>query len=531
MRKNYPITQEQYNVPEGVYLISKTNTLGKIHYINPIFEEVSGFARDELIGADHNIVRHPDMPPAVFKDMWETLQSMQAWEGVVKNRRKDGGYYWVYARAVPIIEEGKHTGYASIRVRATPEQVQQSSRHYEALMRDPHRKVGQKSIAQLVARAARLCFGSSFKSRFLRLSVSSTATVAFALYGALAHSTFSKTESLVVPLLVLGSLGVTLIGGARVIRRMLFALRASTRIAQQVAIGNLRVQIKEDERAPQEIRQLAFYLDFMRRNLAGIANDAKNGVYASLEASNQLHSNSRDLSNRSQEQLESLTLTTERVMQLASAVNQSSDKATQANQLAQSSRSAAQRGGGDVQAVVALMQDIHTHSRQISEITNLIESIAFQTNILALNAAVEAARAGEQGRGFAVVAAEVRNLALRSSSAAQDIKDLTQTSVDRINAGLRQAEQAGSTMEGIVHEVEKVADMIAAITASTQEQNEGLAKTNDAIHLLSQLSHENEKSVSAVNDTAQAINVEAERLEHSLAILSTKNREEGLHKN
>ena len=105
MRKNLPITQRETVVPADQYLISKTDLQGKIHYINPIFEEISGFSREELIGSDHNIVRHPHMPPSVFREMWSTLKSGQPWEGIVKNRRKDGGFYWVYARAIPIIEK------------------------------------------------------------------------------------------------------------------------------------------------------------------------------------------------------------------------------------------------------------------------------------------------------------------------------------------------------------------------------------------------------------------------------------------
>src|SRR5690554_1432119 len=133
MRKNFPVTQVETQLRHDQYLISKTDLKGRITYANPAFVEISDFSRDELLGKAHNLVRHPHMPPAAFQDMWNTLQAGKPWNGIVKNRRKDGGFYWVNALVSPIIENGKITGYASVRVRPTDEQVKQAEQLYDRI--------------------------------------------------------------------------------------------------------------------------------------------------------------------------------------------------------------------------------------------------------------------------------------------------------------------------------------------------------------------------------------------------------------
>lgn len=527
MRKNFPITQQETLVPADQYLISKTDLQGKIHYINPIFEQISGFSREELIGADHNIVRHPHMPPSVFKDMWQTLQSRQPWEGVVKNRRKDGGYYWVYARAIPIIENGQHTGYASVRVRATPEQITEAENQYRAFIQNPladqptqQAHTPATRLRATVQKTGTLLFSRDYGAHFTRLALLALLMALITTLAILFHDQLPYPPALVATTLCAVMAG-TLFYGWRVSRRLLRNLNEGTHIAQQIATGNLRLKIDYNDNAPTESRQLYFYLDLMRKSLRGIALDAQRGVQASLQVANALQNNNTQLSTRTVEQFQSLEQTASSMQQLASIVEQNADNARAANGLAQSSMQAAQQGGDDVHAVVQSMQDIHNSSRQIAEITNLIEDIAFQTNILALNASVESARAGEAGRGFAVVAAEVRNLAQRSSQAAGEIKTLIQASVDRINLGVKQAEQAGTTMQHIVTAVERVTQTIADIADSSHEQSEGLAQIHSAIQQLEHLSRLNNQLVEGLGETVNHLSSEATGLDHAIAILST----------
>nr|MBP7667603.1 hypothetical protein [Burkholderiaceae bacterium] len=191
---------------------------------------------------------------------------------------------------------------------------------------------------------------------------------------------------------------------------------------------------------------------------------------------------------------------------------QSADAAAQANQLAASAQTVAQRGGDVVSQVVSTMDEINTASRRIADIIGTIDGIAFQTNILALNAAVEAARAGEQGRGFAVVASEVRSLAQRSAEAAREIKTLIGTSVDKVETGTRLVQDAGSTMGEIVASVQRVTDVIGEITAAAAEQSEGIGQVNGAVANLDQMTQQNAALVEESAAAAESLKDQAGRL-------------------
>jgi methyl-accepting chemotaxis protein len=198
--------------------------------------------------------------------------------------------------------------------------------------------------------------------------------------------------------------------------------------------------------------------------------------------------------------------------QLTATVRQSADAAVQANQLATTAADAARRGGAVVAEVVATMGEINTSSHRIVDIIGTIDGIAFQTNILALNAAVEAARAGEQGRGFAVVAGEVRHLAQRSAAAAREIKDLIGASVERVEAGTRQVQAAGGSMQEIVAGVQRVSDTMAQISAAAREQSQGIAQVNGAVGELDQMTQQNAALVEESTAAAQSLRQQAGRL-------------------
>jgi methyl-accepting chemotaxis protein len=193
-------------------------------------------------------------------------------------------------------------------------------------------------------------------------------------------------------------------------------------------------------------------------------------------------------------------------------VRQSADSASQANQLATSAASVAQRGGEVVAQVVSTMDEINASSRKISDIIGTIDGIAFQTNILALNAAVEAARAGEQGRGFAVVASEVRNLAQRSAEAAREIKTLIGASVERVEIGTRQVQDAGGTMSEIVASVKRVSDIIAEISAASREQSTGIGQVNTSVAQLDQMTQQNAALVEQSAAAAESLRQQSEKL-------------------
>lgn len=227
-----------------------------------------------------------------------------------------------------------------------------------------------------------------------------------------------------------------------------------------------------------------------------------------------------DLSARTEQQAASLGETASSMNELTTTVRQNADSAKQANALATNAANVAQAGDHEVQAMVATMSSITNSSSKISDITALIEGIAFQTNILALNAAVEAARAGEQGRGFAVVATEVRTLAQRSASAAKEIKQLISESADLVGHGAEQAARVGATMGQVTLSIKQVADIIGEIAAASEEQGRGIEQVNMAVGQMDEVTQQNAALVEEAAAAAQSLEEQAARLKEAVAVFT-----------
>ncbi|MBC3932559.1 MCP four helix bundle domain-containing protein [Undibacterium sp. CY22W] len=283
----------------------------------------------------------------------------------------------------------------------------------------------------------------------------------------------------------------------------------AAQIAGQIAAGELT--------APIDISQgdddsLVVEMKKMRDSLVHIVAQVRSGTDTIATASSEIATGNLDLSSRTEQQASSLEKTTSSMRELTSTVKQNADNAREANQLAASASEVARQGGVVVAQVVDTMGSINESSKKIVDIISVIDGIAFQTNILALNAAVEAARAGEQGRGFAVVAAEVRNLAQRSAAAAKEIKTLIDTSVEKVEVGTKLVGQAGVTIDQVVSSVKHVTDIIAEITAASQEQSVGIEQVNHAIIEMDGVTQQNAALVEQAAAAAQSLQDQAAEL-------------------
>ncbi len=252
--------------------------------------------------------------------------------------------------------------------------------------------------------------------------------------------------------------------------------------------------------------------------LTTIVGEIREATETINTAAKEIAAGNTDLSQRTEEQASSLQQTAASMEELTSTVKQNAGNARQANQLAETASQIAVKGGGVVGQVVGTMEAITTSSKKIVDIISVIDGIAFQTNILALNAAVEAARAGEQGRGFAVVATEVRNLAQRSANAAKEIKGLIGDSVDKVESGSKLVADAGSTMEEVVRAVRRVTDIMAEITAASQEQSAGIEQVNQAVAQMDRVTQQNAALVEEAAAAAKSMEDQAQGLSKTVSV-------------
>jgi methyl-accepting chemotaxis protein len=295
--------------------------------------------------------------------------------------------------------------------------------------------------------------------------------------------------------------------GWRITRSVRRPIDQAIRVAERIAAGDLNsnVEVKADD----EIGRLLRALSTMQDGLRGIVGQIRESVDSIRGASSDVASGNLDLSRRTETTASSLQQTASSVSLLATNVRATADAVQQATQLATSAAAIAQRGGGAVNNVVSTMNAINASSKKISDITGVIDGIAFQTNILALNAAVEAARAGEQGRGFAVVAAEVRALAGRSADAAKEIKALIAASARDVELGAVLVTDAGVTMGEVVSSVERVTHIIGEISAASSEQALGIDSINTAVGRLDQMTQQNAALVEQSSAAAESLKSQA----------------------
>jgi len=301
-----------------------------------------------------------------------------------------------------------------------------------------------------------------------------------------------------------------------IIRSITGPILQAVGISRAVASGNLGMQF--DSSGKNEIAQLLQALQDMQTALVRVVHNVRQGSDAVSTASSEIAQGNLDLSARTESQASALQQTAASMEELSSNVHQNADNARQANQLALNATAVAVQGGKVVGQVVDTMKSISESSRRMSDIIQVIDGIAFQTNILALNAAVEAARAGEQGRGFAVVASEVRSLAGRSAEAAKEIKKLIDVSVERVNQGNHLVDMAGTTMTEVVTSIQRVTDIMGEISMASSEQAAGVAQVGDAVTQMDHVTQQNAALVEEMAASASSLQSQAQDLVQAVSV-------------
>ena len=333
-----------------------------------------------------------------------------------------------------------------------------------------------------------------------------------------ADADYNMVVSIMIAVIVVAAI-LSLVISTYISRSITRPLTSAVSAAQAVAAGDLTQRIEVHSK--DETGELMQALKNMNESLLNIVNQVRTGTDTIATASSQIAAGNQDLSSRTEQQASSLEETASSMEELTSTVRQNSENANQANQLAIAAADVAVKGGDVVSQVVDTMNSINDSSKKMADIINVIDGIAFQTNILALNAAVEAARAGEQGRGFAVVATEVRNLAQRSASAAREIKTLIDDSVTKVEQGSRLVNDAGTTMTEVVSSIKRVQDIMGEITAASREQTEGIEQVNQAVMQMDQVTQQNAALVEEAAAAAEAMQDQASNLVKQVSTFKT----------
>ncbi len=521
MRLNHPVSAHCYALTPAHTLVSVTDTKGRITYCNPAFIDVSGFSRTELLGQPHNLVRHPDMPEEAFRDMWATIQSGLPWSGLVKNRRKNGDYYWVRANATPMLDGEQITGYLSVRTAPSAQEVAQAEQLYQQLQAQAGRP--RPRLGLMRGRAVRT-------GHLGRLGQWLRSSGTWQLLGLQAAPVLLLLSllGLQMPWAVVAGLSLLALGCSGWVswRLAVRPMQQLVKDANRLASGDLSVHPTLNGRG--QIADLQLSLTQMSLNLRTVVADVRDEVSQLRQSVAEIAAGNHDLSARTESQASSLQQTAASMEQINATVAHSADAAARGASLAHNTSDIAGRSNDAVATVAQTMQGISNSSRQIAEIIHLIEGVAFQTNILALNAAVEAAHAGEQGRGFAVVAAEVRALASRSTAAAREIKQLINASSARVATGNDQTELAQQRMQEALQSVSELNTVLSGIRDAATEQKLGISQINEAVSHMDSMTQMNAAMVEQLAAAAGSVSEQVDGVWSSMRLFRLTSGEQTL---
>jgi aerotaxis receptor len=511
MRINLPVTQHEYEFPADQTLISVTDLKGRITYCNPNFVMVSGYTEDELLGQPHNMIRHPDMPQEAFRDMWDTIEAGHPWTALVKNRRKNGDHYWVRANATPVRSGDQIVGYLSVRTRPARTEIEGAAALYATMQAEAQagKLVHVLRQGQLIKRTPlgaitrALKPGLRGKLGWLALLAAGVPVLATALAAPLWATLLAGVAAAAVS----ASVAWRMVGQP---------LMQIVEEANRLAAGDLSQPVVTG--AGGMVGQIQQALAQMALNVRTVVYDVRHEVGNLRGQAQEIAAGNQDMSERTESQASSLEETAASTEEINGTVKQTTHLAVEGAHLADETAQVARRSHEAVMAVSATMDSIADSSRRIGDIIQVIEGVAFQTNILALNAAVEAARAGEAGRGFAVVASEVRALAQRTSSAAKEIRQLIEESRHRVDEGSQRTVDARSRMDEAMSAVDRVTSVLREIQTASTEQQTGVAQINEAMAHMDGITQQNAAMVEQLAAAAQSLNAQVQQVHSTIQV-------------
>ena len=513
MSGQYFTTGSERTFSKHERLVSTTNTKGIITHANEQFVNISGFTSDELMGKPHNIVRHPEMPKAAFAELWQHLKQGKPWMGVICNRCKDGGYYWVDAYVTPLLDDGDVVGFQSVRSKPSAEHIKAASAVYGRIKRK---------------------ITSPF--RLPRLGMTAKLMLAFALAAAPLFAAAlvwpSETLPLMLSLLLSSLLALVLaVSFSRPYRLAAEQAKAifDSDIAREIytgrtdELGQLQLAIKVQQ------SELSTILTRIGESASGIDDVSKNTAAAVDQTNQAVHTQQVELESVSTAMNE-MSATVEEVAQstsqTSSAANQVDEQVSSGSHVVDETVTAIELLAHQVSEAVKVIGQLQEDSVAIGSVVGVIRGIAEQTNLLALNAAIEAARAGEQGRGFAVVADEVRTLASQTQTSTEQIQAMIErlqnsskhavtvmtAGQEQANVSVEQAGAAGIALQRIGESVSTIKDMCLQIASASEQQSVVAEEINRNIVSISEVSKETSQTSQITASSTEQLMTQVEAM-------------------
>jgi PAS domain S-box-containing protein len=506
MRRNQQIIDNEVTFKATEELVSTTDKRGIITYANKVFCDVAGYERDEIVGKNHNIVRHPDMPKAAFKDMWEHLEAGRSWQGIVKNLCKDGSYYWVDAFVTPIYEGSELIGYQSVRVKPQAEQIERAREFYEAINSGKTARTKEFSYVQ---KASLYTLSTLLMAVYASFATDWFAGFAIALVSLLGLVIF-KTELIQTPLLA-----KSLKDEYDSVSRFVLAGRGTK------GIVHFHIGLQKA----------------MQRTILGRTSDAANELSKVVEDTLKIaHITTQGIMQQQQEMqqithsIDSMSSGSKRVaentQQTNNTMHETNEQCAQAKTLIIDGREGVSGLSSMVEQAASIADELMTASDNVAQTIGEIESIADQTNLLALNAAIEAARAGESGRGFSVVADEVRALSTRTQESAAKTIASTQAmrstlqewvgkmhdSRDSANKSAAQANESAESIAQVYNRIAEISDLLNGIVRASEEQEQACNTVNSNVHTIFEVANNNAELARKMEGNAESLDTNIKML-------------------